>query len=362
MSHVIVAGAGAIGSHLVPNLARMPGLSEVTVIDRDCYDESNWRTQGIALGDVGQPKAVVQVRRIQEINPSIVAKAVHGSLEELALGSLRSDVITTGLDSRRARLVVNQMAWRLGIPWIDAGIDATGLLARVQVFVPAPDAHCLECTWDARDYELVEQTYPCQDGAMAAATSAPSGLGALAAALEALECQKLLSGDREGLLVGRDVLLDVRHHRHYVTTFRRNPACRMPDHNPWRIATLDVAPSNMTLGELVAIGRTLEGADGGLRIGIAGQPIAVGLMCHGCRARREAWILERAVRRLSPRCPRCESEMAVSGFDLHDSVSADDVPPHVLTRPLAELGLLAREVVTLATPAVEAHFELGGAA
>lgn len=359
MSHALVAGVGAIGTQLLPHLVRMPGVSELTVIDRGVYDESNLRTQGIALRDVGQPKAAVQARRLEEINPLISAKPIHGSLEDLALGSLRSTVILACLDSRRSRLFVNQAAWRLGIPWINAGIDATGLLARIQVFVPAPDAPCLECAWDAHDYELVEQTYPCQARNAEAATDAPSGLGALAAALQVLECQKLLSGDGEGLLVGRDLLLDARHHRHYVTTFRRNPECRMPDHAPWQITTLNVGPRNMSLGDLVALGKAVQGADAGLRIEVAGQHIAGALTCPACRDRQETWILERAVRRSAPRCPRCDCQMAINGFDLYDSVSADDVPRNELTRSLAEHGLLPHDVLTLATPVWETHFELG---
>jgi hypothetical protein len=178
--------------------------------------------------------------------------------------------------------------------------------------------------------------------------------------LHAVECQKLLSGDSEGLLAGRDVLLDARHHRHYVTTFRRNPACRMPDHDTWRITTLEVGPSNMTLKELIALGRTLRGADGGLRIAVAGQQIAGALTCPACHDRREAWLLERAVRHSPRHCPRCGCLLAVDGFDLYDSASADDIPRAELDRPLAEHGLLAHDVLTLATPAVEDHFELGG--
>jgi hypothetical protein len=248
----------------------------------------------------------------------------------------------------------------LGIRWVDSGIDASGLLARIQVFKPAANACCLECAYDSHDYELVEQTYPCQGQSLEFATAAPSALGALAAALQAIECQKLLSGDDEGLLLGRDVLLDARHHRHYVTTFRRNPACRMPDHETWRITTLNVGPSDMALKELIALGRTLQGADAGLRIAVAGQQIAGALTCPACRDRREAWILERAVRHSPPRCLQCDCAMAVNGFDLYDSMSADDIPRRELDRPLAESGLLSRDVLTLATLEVETHFELGG--
>jgi molybdopterin/thiamine biosynthesis adenylyltransferase len=338
----------------------MSWISQVTIVDRGVYQESNWRGQAIAIRHIGQPKADIQARLLRDINPSIAVKAIHGSLEDLALGSFRSAVILTGLDSREARLLVNQAARRLGIPWINAGIDATGFLARVQVFTPASDAPCLECAWDARDYELVEQTYPCRGQAVTAATAAPSALGALAASLQAVECQKLLSGDSEGLLTGRDVLLDVRHHRHYVTSFRRNPACRMPDHEAWRITSLDVGPSQLTLKELITLGRTRPAANAGFRISVAGQHIAGALTCPACHDRREAWIVERAVRHAPPRCPRCDCAMAVNGFDLYDSMSADDIPPSELDRPLAEHGLLARDVLTLATSTEHDHFELGG--
>jgi hypothetical protein len=52
--------------------------------------------------------------------------------------------------------------------------------------------------------------------------------------------------------------------------------------------------------------------------------------------------------------------LAVNGFDLYDSVAADDIPRRELDSPLADHGLLARDVLTLATPAGETHFELGG--
>jgi molybdopterin/thiamine biosynthesis adenylyltransferase len=125
MARAIVIGAGTIGSHLLPHLARMAGISELTVVDRDASEPSNLLTQNIGTSDVGKSKAMAQVRRLKQINRSIAAMALHRSVEDLALGWLRGDVILACLDSRRARLVVNQAAWRLGVPWIDAGIDST---------------------------------------------------------------------------------------------------------------------------------------------------------------------------------------------------------------------------------------------
>ena len=183
MAHVIIVGAGAIGSHLASLVARMPGVTHVTVIDRDKYEGSNLGAQHIFTADVGKSKAQVQARRLRQINPALATRAFERPVEDLPLGWLRGDVILACLDSRRARMAVNQAAWRLGVPWINAGIDATGLLARVQVFAPEDEAPCLECAWDARDYELVEQIYACQAATAPARTGASSSLGALAVSL-----------------------------------------------------------------------------------------------------------------------------------------------------------------------------------
>ena len=59
--HVIVVGCGAIGSFLVSLLARMPGVTRITLIDPDTYHHSNLRSQNIFPGDVGEPKVAVQV-------------------------------------------------------------------------------------------------------------------------------------------------------------------------------------------------------------------------------------------------------------------------------------------------------------
>ncbi len=86
---------------------------------------------------MGKAKAQVQTRRLRQINRGLRTRAFGQPLEDLPLGALRCDVILAAVDSRRTRMAINQAAWRLGVPWINAGMDADGLLARVQVFMPA---------------------------------------------------------------------------------------------------------------------------------------------------------------------------------------------------------------------------------
>jgi molybdopterin/thiamine biosynthesis adenylyltransferase len=361
MPHVVLVGAGNIGSHVLPLVARMPGVDAITIIDRDRYEPANLATQNIFTLDVGKSKAQVQAKRARSIDGSIIVRPIHASVEDVPLGWLRGDVILACLDSRRARMVVNQAAWRLGVPWIDAGVDASGL-ARVQVFLPALETACLECAWDARDYELVEQDYPCRGATGQPATGASSALGALAATLQALECRKLLAGNREYLLDGRNVLLDVNHHRHYVTRFARNATCRMPDHSGWRINRSDADPCATTLADLIAMTGRLTGSASGVQMRVAGQVFAMARTCQRCRVRSAAGYLYRGDRRRSPApCRDCGGSLAVSGFDLQDTVILEDLPNEACNRSISELGLQTGDVLTFSTAGVETHVELGGA-
>jgi molybdopterin/thiamine biosynthesis adenylyltransferase len=358
VAHVIVVGAGAIGSHLLPHLARSPRVSRITVIDRDRYDAGNLRSQAIDARHVGSPKAAIQARRLRRVSPGLDVAGLHAAVEDVPLGALRAAVIVACLDSRAARIAVNQAAWRIGVPWVDAGVDAGGLLARVRVFVPGAEAACYECAFDRAQYAAVEQAYPCAAGDTSAPSGAPSSLGALAAALQAIECDKLLSGDTDVALVGRDVLLDARHHRHSVTAYRRNPACRMPDHAGWRIDPLGDRAARTTLGDVLTLGSTLRGADGSLSLGVAGQRTATVLRCAGCGAARPTFQLERHVRGLAPRCPQCGDALAPGGFDLYDLAPAATVPAEVRDRPLADIGVRPFDVLTLRTSELDAHFVL----
>ena len=59
-SVTIVGAGGNIGSHLVPHIARLAGVSQVTLIDPDIYTEANIPSQDIDRRDVGKRKVVPQ--------------------------------------------------------------------------------------------------------------------------------------------------------------------------------------------------------------------------------------------------------------------------------------------------------------
>jgi molybdopterin/thiamine biosynthesis adenylyltransferase len=353
---VVIAGAGGnIGSHLVPHLARMPHVGRLTLIDKDVYEARNIYAQDITPRDVGKPKAVVQARRLRRIRPSLRVEAINDAVERVPLGTLRSDVILSCLDSRISRQQLNQFAWRLGIPLIDAGVEAGGLLARVNVYVPGPDTPCLECAWDDRDYDALEQTYPCLGYVDVAATNAPSSLGSLAASLQALECLKLLDGRVDQAALSRQVLLDATHHNQYVTAFRRNSNCRFSGHEVWRIRTLDQSARDLTLSEALGLVRSEDGRSAVLRV--EGKPFATRLSCTGCGATRSLVSLECSLRKNQTTCT-CGGRMIATGFDILEELSANVVPQRVLRRSLRSLGLRPGEMFTVSADGKESHYEL----
>lgn len=354
-THVLVVGAGNIGSHLIPHLARLAEVAQVTLVDRDCYEQANLQSQSITARDLGKAKATIQAWRLRQINPLLRVHAIVGAIEDVPLGQLRADVLLACVDSRRARQFINQAAWRLGMPWIDAGVQGEGLLARVNVYVPAPDAPCLECAWDQQDYDLLEHTYPCQgQEPEPAPTTASSGLGALAAALQALECQKLLTNQWDHVAVNRQVLIDAQSHRHYVTTFQRNRQCRF-DHGVWTIERLPHPPDELTLQQILAVAKTDARDKDAIALRLEGQTFVEQLTCSGCGYRKS---LARFTNRLRQPC-RCGQTVLAAGFDLYDWLGVRELPPVLLGRSLYHLGVRNGDVLTLRGEATETHYQIG---
>jgi adenylyltransferase/sulfurtransferase len=359
---VAIIGLGAIGSETVAQGVRMPGVTRLILVDPGRYEASNLSSQAIEAGDVGRRKVDVQARRARRRRPGLEIETFARRVEDVPLGKLRCDLFLADLDSRRARQTVNQIAWRLGIPWIDAGVHAGAdgaLLARVNVYLPGRDQPCLECAWGPDDY-AAEQTYPCQGPASEpAATGAPPGLGALAASMQVLEAQKLLAGQIDRSAIGRQVLVDAAWNRHFVTSYRRNPECRF-DHETWRIKRNGMQESQ-ALRLALGLGRRIRGDTGpAVLLQVEGETFVRRLTCRHC-GRQEA--LAHLWRRLAARrrvCPHCGGELAASGIDMTEGLRAADLGPRALAMPLGRFGLRAGDVVTLTRDGRAEHVEIGG--
>lgn len=365
---VVVVGAGATGSHVIQHVGRMRRVGCTRVIDRDSYDRSNLRGQAIRSSDVGKAKARVQARRLREMNPSLVVEAYVASLEELPYGVYDADLIISCLDSRLARLHLSQIATRLGVPWIDTGVDAGGLLARVNAYDPREEgAACYGCALSSRDYDNLETAYPCQGaGDQAPATNAPSALGGLAGALTALEIEKWLDEKDDRLPAGREVMFNAASHEPSNGGLRRAASCRC-DHEVWDIRPLAENAQQLTIGAALGLPqRDAAAASPGYELpeatlSVPGQSFVERLTCVHCDVTREVCRLVSRLRPADLKCPGCGVPSTPVGFDQVSRIRSSRVSPRAATQPVSSLGLRAGDVITVARAGVESHYLLGRA-
>jgi molybdopterin/thiamine biosynthesis adenylyltransferase len=341
--HVVIVGCGNIGGYLCDLLARMSEIGRLTLIDMDTYTDLNVRGQAIARSDVGRPKAKAQARRLRQIREDLEVTAAVEAVENVPLGALRGDVICSCLDSRVSRMTVNEDAWRLGIPWIDAGVLASQNLARCEVFVPGDEFPCLECAFTHQHYDTMEVRHLCAGHALAAPTRAPAYLGAFAASLQAAACHRLLRGQPAEPI---QLIAGLERQEKFVSHNRRNSGCRF-DHRTF-------APSysgRRTLSDLLT-GRSST-------IAAAGKRLAVGGPCPRCRRGREVVRSVAANEIPVTQCAFCKVATTLHPDAIFERLPAERIPARLLSRSPLALGLRDGDLFTVRDAGSESHYLLG---
>ncbi|MGD0389447.1 MAG: ThiF family adenylyltransferase, partial [Tepidisphaeraceae bacterium] len=129
---VAVIGLGNNGGQVVTHLARTARVKRLVLVDHDSVRPEN-RSQEYLPSDIGQKKAIATARRVRRIrqHDPVEVEAIVARVEDVPWGRIRVGVIIGCVDSALPRLSINEIAWRLGVPWIDTGLRADGSLARV---------------------------------------------------------------------------------------------------------------------------------------------------------------------------------------------------------------------------------------
>ena len=138
-----MVGIGGLGCEIAKNLA-MLGVGHIDLVDLDIIEHSNLNRQILFAGaKLGEPKATVAAKKLTEINPNIIIKGYHTSLERLDPALYQAaDVVVGGLDSMNARLNLNAQCMRFRKTLVDGGIS--GYHGHVYTVFPYKNA-CYEC-------------------------------------------------------------------------------------------------------------------------------------------------------------------------------------------------------------------------
>lgn len=225
-SSAVLAGCGALGT-VVANLLVRAGIGHLRIIDRDFVEPSNLQRQTLFEESDARdalPKAVAAERRLRAINSDvrvegIVADITPANARELLAGF---PLILDGTDNFETRLLLNDAAISLEIPWIYAA--AVGSYGVTMTIRPGESA-CLACLLegDGKSSALGAEATCDTAGVLNAAAGA-------IASIEAGEALKFLSGKLEALH-GRLVSCDLWSGKFQSIRVARNPDCRACAHH-----------------------------------------------------------------------------------------------------------------------------------
>lgn len=125
-SKVLVCGAGALGSNLVPALAQ-EGYKHITVIDFDRVDAGNAYTQVYGLTDVGTLKVqalkAILSRKLRVLVTDVNKKLDEGNAKKLISGH---DLVVDTFDNWVSRIIVKNACKDLGISCVHGGMNENG--------------------------------------------------------------------------------------------------------------------------------------------------------------------------------------------------------------------------------------------
>ena len=214
-SHVLVVGAGGLGSPVILYLAAA-GVGRITVIDPDQVDDSNLQRQIMhGVADVGRPKAESAADAVARLGAdarvTVICEPFSADNGDALVAS--ADVCVDCSDNFATRFLLNRLAVKYRKPLVSgAAIRLEGQLA---VFdARREDSPCYRCLYP----ETGEEDMRCSNNGVLAPVVGVIG------ALQATEVLKLLVG-MPGVATARLLVWDAavaafRSHR-----VKRDPGC-----------------------------------------------------------------------------------------------------------------------------------------
>jgi sulfur-carrier protein adenylyltransferase/sulfurtransferase len=240
-AHVLVVGAGGLGSTVLPVLAAA-GVGTITIVDSDTVAVSNLHRQTLHLpADVGRGKARSAAGRLAALSPDTELRIVETRFEAGTTFDLLLDVdvLVDATDNPATRYLANDAAAIRGIPLVWGSALAYAGQAGV--------------AWDERgvDYrDLFPEDGDAAEGDTCEVVGVLPSVCAVIGGMMATEVLKLLTGVGEPLL-GRVAAYDALTGRTREIEYRRDPDAPRPGSLEERTADrMDTAGRTITPEEL----------------------------------------------------------------------------------------------------------------
>lgn len=181
-SHVLLIGAGGIGSPAIQYLAAA-GVGTISVVDDDAISLSNLQRQILySETQIGEAKVEAAAAAVKRLNPDVSFHAIRRRIDHLTTSDILNgvDVAIDGSDNFATRLTVNDLCLSARVPLVSAAIGQ--FHGQIGTFTGwQNDAPCYRCfVGDAHDPD------DCDDCATQGVLGAMCGLMGSFAAMEAI--------------------------------------------------------------------------------------------------------------------------------------------------------------------------------
>ncbi|WP_455631406.1 HesA/MoeB/ThiF family protein [Parabacteroides sp.] len=266
---VMVVGCGALGNEVLKNLVLF-GIGHIVIVDFDVIEESNLcRSVLFRKSDAEKHcfKTDVAAKRLQEINPAVKIDTIHGDISyNVGLGLLKEmDVIISCLDNQYARYTLCRSAFRVGVPWVDGGID--GLEGTARVF--RHGENCYACNLGEKGIKEMSQRMSCssivRQNQVAGRVPTTPVVASIIAAVQVQEAMKLihteeLADGRFTSLCGKMFYWEGEHLSSKIVEFKAyDDTC--PLHEKWDDVVCADLSSDVTVDEALRVLASVTGSE-----------------------------------------------------------------------------------------------------
>jgi molybdopterin-synthase adenylyltransferase len=149
-SRVTLCGCGALGTVIANALVRA-GVGHVRIVDRDFIETHNLQRQVLFdENDIAAnlPKAEAAARKLRVVNSAVTVEPVVTDIDRTNIVELcqDADILLDGTDNFEVRYLINDVAVKLGKPWVYGG--SIGSHGQTMTILPG-QTPCLRCVFEA---------------------------------------------------------------------------------------------------------------------------------------------------------------------------------------------------------------------